>query len=64
MTGSKAAFSELDDDVTGTVKFGDGSRVTIQGRGTIIFRCQNSEYRALTDVYYITQLRSSIISIG
>ena len=29
MTGSKAAFSELDDDVTGTVKFGDGSRVAI-----------------------------------
>ena len=64
MTGSKASFSELDDDVTGTVKFGDGSRVAIQGRGTIIFRCQNGEHHALTDVYYIPQLRSSIISIG
>ena len=49
MTGSKAAFSELDGDVIGTVKFGDGSRVVI---------------RALTNVYYIPQLRSSIISIG
>ena len=39
MTGSKAAFSELDDDMTGTVKFGDGSGVEIRGRGTIIFRC-------------------------
>ena len=29
MTGSKAAFSELDGDVTGTVKFDDGSRVAI-----------------------------------
>ena len=29
MTGSKAAFSELNDDMTGTVKFGDGSRVAI-----------------------------------
>ena len=37
MTGSKAAFSELDDNVTSTVKFGDGSRVTIRGCGTIIF---------------------------
>ena len=64
MMGSRAAFSELDDDVTGTVKFGDGSRVAIQGRGTIIFRCQNGKHRALTDVYYIPQLRSSIISIG
>ena len=41
MTGSKAAFSKLNDDVTGTVKFGDGSQVAIQGHGTIIFRCQN-----------------------
>ena len=39
MTRSKASFFELDDDVSSTVKFGDGSRVAIQGRGTIIFRC-------------------------
>ena len=39
MTGSKAAFFELDDDVTSTVKFGDGSRVAIRGHDTIIFRC-------------------------
>ena len=39
MTGSKAAFSELDDDVTSTVKFSDGSWVAIQGRDTIIFMC-------------------------
>ena len=39
MTGSKAAFSELNDVVTGTVKFNDGSRVVIRGHGTIIFRC-------------------------
>jgi len=64
MTGSKASFFELNDDVTSTVKFGDGSWVAIQGRGTIIFRCQNGEHRTLTDVYYIPQLHSSIISIG
>ena len=29
MTGSKTAFSELNDNVTGMVKFGDGSRVAI-----------------------------------
>ena len=53
MTGSKASFFELDDDVTGTVKFGDGSRVAIQGHDTIIFMCQNKEHRTLTNVYYI-----------
>jgi len=53
MTGSKETFSELDGNVTGTVKFSDGSRVAIRGHDTIIFRCQNGEHRALTDVYYI-----------
>ena len=53
MTGSKDSFFELDGDVTGMMKFDDGSRVAIQGRDTIIFRCQNGEHHALTDVYYI-----------
>ena len=39
MMGSKEAFSKLDGNMIGTVKFGDGSRVAIQGHGTIIFRC-------------------------
>ena len=64
MTSSKTAFSELDGNVTGTVKFGDGSKVTIRGHDTIIFRCQNGEHRALMDVYYIPQLRLSIIRIN
>ena len=36
----------------------------IQGRDTVIFQCQNGEHCGLTDVYYILQLHSSIVSIG
>ena len=53
MTGSKEAFSKLDGNVTGSVKFSDSSRMVIRGRGTIIFICKLGEHRALTDVYYI-----------
>ena len=63
MMGSKEAFSELDGNVIGTVKFSDGSRVAIRGRGTIIFRCQNGKHHALTNVYYIPQLRSLLQNI-
>ena len=55
MTGNRAAFSELDTGVVGTVKFGDNSGVDIQ--------CKNGEHKALTDVY-IPKLRSNIVSIG
>ena len=62
--GSRAAFSDLDESKTGTVKFGDGSRVIIRGQGTVLFRCRNGEHRALQDVFYIPQLRSNIVSLG
>ena len=64
MTGNRAAFSELDTGVVGTVKFGDNSGVDIQGRGTVVFQCKNGEHKALTDLYYIPKLRSNIVSIG
>ena len=53
MTDSREAFSELDGGVTGSVKFGNGSKVEIHGRGTVIFRRQNGEHYALMNVYYI-----------
>ncbi|WVZ57966.1 LOW QUALITY PROTEIN: hypothetical protein U9M48_008290 [Paspalum notatum var. saurae] len=64
MTGSKAAFAKLDSTVTGTVRFGDNSVVTIAGRGTVLFSCRDGSHRALTGVYFIPRLSSSIISLG
>ncbi|XP_073362618.1 uncharacterized protein [Aegilops tauschii subsp. strangulata] len=64
MTGEKSMFAKLDEGVHGTVKFGDGSHVAIRARGSIVFKCQSGEQRALTEVYYIPSLRSNIISVG
>ncbi|WVZ84642.1 LOW QUALITY PROTEIN: hypothetical protein U9M48_031649 [Paspalum notatum var. saurae] len=64
MIGSRAAFAELDSTVTGTVRFGDNSVVTIAGRGTVLFSCRDGGHRALTGVYFIPRLKSSIISLG
>ncbi|XP_039122013.1 uncharacterized protein LOC120258620 [Dioscorea cayenensis subsp. rotundata] len=41
MTGSRSQFSELDETIVGRVKFGDDSVVNIQGKGTVMFQCQN-----------------------
>lgn len=64
MTGEKSKFRELDEKVTGQVKFGDGSVVHIRGKGSIMFQCKNGEERTLKEVYYIPMLRSNIISLG
>jgi hypothetical protein len=37
MSGDRAAFVELDEHVTGGVKFGDGSTVAIHGCGIVTF---------------------------
>jgi hypothetical protein len=64
MTGERHMFATMDVAVQGTVKFGDGSLVAIRGRGTVIFRSQSGEQRALSNVFYIPSLRSNIISVG
>jgi hypothetical protein len=64
MTGRCDVFSHLDRAMRGSVKFGDGSVVAIQGCGTVIFSGRNGEHKALDGVYYIPKLRNSIISVG
>jgi hypothetical protein len=64
MTGCPAAFSNLDCNIQGTVKFGDGSMVKIEDLGTILFCYKNGEHRAFVGVYFIPRLNMNIISIG
>jgi len=64
MSGTRVVFSEIDDNVYGTVMFGDGSIVNIEGRGMIMFAYKISEHRELTDVYYIPCLDTNLISVS
>jgi transposase InsO family protein len=64
MTGIKEVFTDLDLSVIGTVRFGDGSIVRIEGCGTILFACKNGEHRPLTNAYYISRLTANIVSCG
>ncbi|KAD1527671.1 hypothetical protein E3N88_42680 [Mikania micrantha] len=64
MTGNKEFFSELNEKVTGRVRFGDDSSVQIAGKGSILFSSKPREQVLLMDVYYIPTLRTNIISLG
>ncbi|KAD4177952.1 hypothetical protein E3N88_26543 [Mikania micrantha] len=64
MSGQKEIFAELDGSVTGGVRFGDGSKVEIKGKGTLLCQCKNGDQLLIPDVYYIPALTSSILSIG
>ncbi|XP_074561659.1 uncharacterized protein LOC141817951 [Curcuma longa] len=64
MTGHREKFQELDETITGRVRFGDGSTIEIMGKGTVVFECKNGDQKALHEVYYIPKLCSNIMSLG
>ena len=64
MTGIRGHFKDIDESVTGRVRFGDGSYVQIKGKGSILLGCRNQEQKVVSDVYYIPNLKSNILSLG
>jgi hypothetical protein len=64
MTGCRELFTDLDGDVRGSVRFGDASKVAIQGVDSIAFENKNGEQLVLDGVFYIPALQSSILSLG
>ncbi|XP_074322818.1 uncharacterized protein LOC141659791 [Apium graveolens] len=64
MTRVRSKFAEFDESVTGEVRFGDGSTVTIKGKGSVVLRCQTGEEHVLSEVYFIPSLCNNIISLG
>lgn len=64
MTGQKSSFWELDEGVTGLVRFGDGSTVEIKGKRSVIFKWKTREDIIFKEVYFIPTLRSNINNLG
>ena len=64
MTGIKSFFHSIDKNKTGNLKFGGGSSIKYEGRGTIIVMCKNGEEIELTGVLYLPKLKTNILSLG
>lgn len=64
MSGDRKYFAHIDEFITGKVRFGDDSRIDIKGKGSIEFVDRHGEARTMTDVYFIPDLKSNIISLG
>ncbi|GJR76611.1 zinc finger, CCHC-type containing protein [Tanacetum coccineum] len=64
MTGVREHFKELDEKVSGKVRFGDGSYIDIKGKGSILIECDDEKQRIISHVYYIPSLKSNLLSLG
>ncbi|XP_052110100.1 uncharacterized protein LOC127741496 [Arachis duranensis] len=64
MRGDRSKFIALDTNVKGHMRFGDKSKIEINGKGTILFELKNDSHKILSNVYYIPKMKNNILSIG
>nr|GEV88543.1 zinc finger, CCHC-type [Tanacetum cinerariifolium] len=64
MTRVREHFKELDEKVSGKVRFRDGSYTEIKGKGSILIECDDEKQRIISHVYYIPSLKSNLLSLG
>ncbi|KAL0455689.1 UNVERIFIED_CONTAM: hypothetical protein Slati_0908100 [Sesamum latifolium] len=53
MTGDKSKFVHIDTKITGDVRFGDDTKVEIEGKCTVMLAIKNGDHKLLHNVYYI-----------
>ena len=63
MCGKKEIFSEYNDNFKESVKLGNNSRLTVQGKGNVRMEV-NGIMQVITDVFYVPDLKNNLLSIG
>ncbi|KAG6399857.1 hypothetical protein SASPL_141342 [Salvia splendens] len=64
MTGNRKIFVELDQDFTSKVRLGDGKIHRCEGKGTIIVHTKGGNKKFISDVLYVPNLTSNLLSVG
>ncbi|XP_020263380.1 uncharacterized protein LOC109839362 [Asparagus officinalis] len=63
MCGKRSMFVDMDEFVNGKVTFGDFSKIPVKDRDKILIHLNNGEEKFITDVYYVPNLKSHILSL-
>ena len=64
MCGKRSMFVGLDESFGGKVAFGDESKIAVKGKGNILIRLKNGENQMISNVYYVPEMKSNILSLG
>ncbi|KAJ4788299.1 polyprotein [Rhynchospora pubera] len=64
MCGYKHMFTEMQEVVDGHVSFGDASKVKVEGQGKVLIQLKNGSDTFITNVYYVPDMKSNILSLG
>jgi hypothetical protein len=64
MCGHKHLFKEMRKVEDGHVSFGDASKVEVKGQGTVSYLQKDGLVGSIQDVYYVSDLKTNILSMG
>jgi len=64
MCRDKNKFVVHDESMSRNVTFGDLSKVSIKGKGTVLIYLKNGEHQFITNVYFVPSMKSNILSLG
>ena len=57
-------FVQLDETLKGNVTFGEESKVAVKGKGNVLIKLKNGEHQFISNVYYVPNMKSNILSLG
>ena len=64
MAGTRQLFTDLDENIKGEISFGDLSKVPVKGRGDIVLKRKNGDHAFISNVYYVPDMKTNILSLG
>ncbi|XP_050117129.1 uncharacterized protein LOC126594907 [Malus sylvestris] len=64
MCGRRSVFVKLNESVSGNVSFGDESKIPVKGKGNILIPLKNGGHQLISNVYYVPNMKSNILSLG
>ncbi|XP_072090655.1 uncharacterized protein [Arachis hypogaea] len=64
MSGRKELFSSIDDSVKLLLKFGNSTKIPIEGKGHIPIRLKDGSLSYISDVFYAPELDYNLLSMG
>ncbi|CAN0831018.1 hypothetical protein LINGRAHAP2_LOCUS1598 [Linum grandiflorum] len=64
MTGNLESFTEMDDTYRSHVKIGDGKRLEVEGKGTILVKGKEGNKTLIQEVLYVPELAQNLLSVG